>query len=131
MELQVIWEYLGHDPPINCRRTLDQYRYPSLHDTRARDDDQMLYKMTKERVVEGSGDATDNLTRPVPKLEGKAYTQRYSDEGLRDWDGDDDQDDLDRDFEDLDTDHSPDDNVLDGNVLMVDQLWLWVVDTSK
>lgn len=131
MELQVIWEYLGHDPPINCRRTLDQYRYPSLHDTRARDDDQMLYKMTKERVVEGSGDATDNLTRPVPKFEGKAYTQRYSDEGLRDWDDDDDQDDLDSDFEDFDTDHSPDDNVLDGNVLMVDQLWLWVVDTSK
>ncbi len=42
LELQVIWEFLGYDPPVNCRRTLDQYGYPSLHDTRARDDDQML-----------------------------------------------------------------------------------------
>jgi hypothetical protein len=38
-ELQVIWEFLGHDPPMNCRRTLDQYGYPSLRDTRGRDDD--------------------------------------------------------------------------------------------
>ncbi|KAK7740988.1 hypothetical protein SLS53_005051 [Cytospora paraplurivora] len=132
-ELQVIWEYLGHDPPINCRRTLDQYRYPSLHDTRARDDDQMLYKMTKERIVEGSGYASDELTRLVPKLEGKAYTQRHSVEESPDWNDDDDTDDpeVDSDFEGSDTDHSPDDNVLDGNVLMVDQLWLWVVDTTS
>jgi len=47
----VIWQFLGHDPPINCRRTLDQFGYPSLLDTRARDDDQMLYKMTKQRFA--------------------------------------------------------------------------------
>lgn len=45
-EFQVLWQYLGHDPPINARRTLDQFGYPGLTDTRARDDDQMLYKMT-------------------------------------------------------------------------------------
>src|SRR5271169_1720522 len=44
LEFRVIWQFLGHDPPINCRRTLDQFGYPSLLDTRARDDDQMLYK---------------------------------------------------------------------------------------
>lgn len=47
-EFQVLWQYMGHDPPINIRRTLDQFGYPSLLDTRARDEDQMLYKMTKE-----------------------------------------------------------------------------------
>ena len=47
----MIWQFLGHDPPINCRRTLDQFGYPSLLDTRARDDDQMLYKMTKQRFA--------------------------------------------------------------------------------
>src|SRR5579863_8357509 len=46
LEFQAIWQFLGHDPPINCRRTLDQFGYPSLVDTRARDDDQMLYKMS-------------------------------------------------------------------------------------
>jgi hypothetical protein len=52
LELRVIWQFLGHDPPINCRRTLDQFGYPSLLDTRARDDDQMLYKMStsSERI---------------------------------------------------------------------------------
>lgn len=49
LESKVIWQFLGHDPPLNCRRTLDQFGYPSLLDTRARDDDQMLYKMTKRR----------------------------------------------------------------------------------
>ena len=47
LELIVAWEYLGYDPPFHTRRTLDQFRYPNLSDTRARDDDQMLYKMTK------------------------------------------------------------------------------------
>jgi hypothetical protein len=50
LELRVIWQFLGHDPPINCRRTLDQFGYPSLVDTRARDDDQMLYKMSTSSV---------------------------------------------------------------------------------
>ena len=51
LESRVIWEYIGHDPPLNARRTLDQYGYPSLRDTYARDDDQMLYKLTKERLA--------------------------------------------------------------------------------
>ncbi|KAF7942805.1 uncharacterized protein EAE97_006259 [Botrytis byssoidea] len=42
-EIQVLWQYLGHDPPINARRTLDQFAYPSLLDTSARDKGQMLY----------------------------------------------------------------------------------------
>lgn len=49
LELRVIWEYLDRDPPINIRRTLDQFQHPSL-DTKARDDDQVLYKMTKESL---------------------------------------------------------------------------------
>ncbi|KAK8110679.1 ankyrin repeat protein [Apiospora kogelbergensis] len=51
LEMRVTWEFIGHDPPLNTRRTLDQYGYPSLRDTYARDDDQMLYKLTKERVA--------------------------------------------------------------------------------
>lgn len=84
LELKTIWEFLGHDPPVNCRRTLDQYKYPSIHDTRARDDDQVLYKLTKERV---SADM-----RAV---------EAQNDE----------------------------DDVLNGNLLMFDQLWMWMMET--
>lgn len=84
LELKLIWAFLGHDPPFNCRRTLDQYQYPSIHDTRARDDDQVLYKLTKERLPAGVSTV-------------KART--------------------------------PEDDVLNGNLLMVDQLWLWIMET--
>lgn len=131
-ELQAIWEYLGHDPPINCRRTLDQYRYPSLHDTRARDDDQMLYKMTKEKV-QTSDNGRGNASRPVSRGDGRASIQREDEDVFGDEREDDDEEavEADGDLEDSDSDFEPDDAILDGNVLMVDQLWLWVIDTSK
>lgn len=86
LELKLIWVFLGHDPPINCRRTLDQYQYPSIHDTRARDDDQVLYKLTKERLP---------------------YSTSISSFGLQ----------------------NEEDDVLNGNLLMVDQLWMWIMET--
>lgn len=131
-ELQVIWEYLEHDPPINCRRTLDQYRYPSLHDTRARDDNQLLYRMTRERIQVGNnGHRMWKVSRPVSRGDGRAYTQRDDDEASGDDDDEDDRDiEHDSDLEHSDASSNPDE-ILDGNVLMVDQLWLWVVDTSK
>lgn len=86
LELKLLWVFLGHDPPINCRRTLDQYQYPSIHDTRARDDDQVLYKLTKERLP---------------------YSTSMSNFGVR----------------------NEEDDVLNGNLLMVDQLWMWIMET--
>lgn len=62
LELKAIWDYLDHDPPINIRRTLDQFQYPSL-DTKARDDDQVLYKMTKERFE--TFDLTGGMSIPL------------------------------------------------------------------
>ncbi|TEY81838.1 hypothetical protein BOTCAL_0031g00300 [Botryotinia calthae] len=122
-EIQVLWQYLGHDPPINARRTLDQFGYPSLLDTRARDDDQMLYKMTKERHVKsntgtihtanGQGNAAQ-MMRPAQGNEEKDAVNENSDDSENP----------------SDSDPMPDDDLLDGNVLMVDQLWLWVIDGS-
>lgn len=132
LESRVIWEYLGHDPPFNCRRTLDQYRYPSLHDTRARDDDQMLYKMTKERVYLNGKPAVASLG---PVLRGEDRTPTLYDRGDAAGFGDDDEDQehLDSESESNEDEHDakPEDDVLDGNVLMVDQLWLWAADSSK
>ncbi|KAF4970848.1 hypothetical protein FSARC_2214 [Fusarium sarcochroum] len=113
LESQVIWEFLGHDPPLNCRRTLDQYGYPSLRDTRSRDDDQMLYKLTKERsLLPGLG----------PGLHGQMSNSSSGSSGSgsrRSKTSSQDEDDED----------NPEDAILNGNVLMVDQLWLWAIDS--
>ncbi|KAF5719233.1 hypothetical protein FGLOB1_1254 [Fusarium globosum] len=113
LESQVIWEFLGHDPPVNCRRTLDQYGYPSLRDTRSRDDDQMLYKLTKERTfAPGLG----------PGLHGQMSNSSSGSSGsgsrrskTSSQDGEDEE--------------GCEDSILNGNVLMVDQLWLWAIDS--
>ncbi|KAK9439998.1 ankyrin repeat protein [Metarhizium brunneum] len=118
LEVQVIWEYLGHDPPINCRRTLDQYGYPSLRDTRSRDDDQMLYKLTKERTPapdtkglalnkQGSSNAAISESGRSERSSGSSWRERLFRRDVND----------------------DEDRVLNGNVLMVDQLWLWVIQS--
>lgn len=121
IELQVIWEFLGHDPPINCRRTLDQYGYPSLRDTRARDDDQMLYKLTKERDYmhgEGSSNmyAHSSSSRQGSYGSGRSWRERAGGLGNAP--------------EELSAEIDAD-KVLNGNVLMVDQMWLWVIQSRK
>ncbi|KAH7318142.1 hypothetical protein B0I35DRAFT_235851 [Stachybotrys elegans] len=125
LELQVIWEYLGHDPPLNCRRTLDQYGYPSLRDTRPRDDDQMLYKLTKQRSCRAShhgGLFSEGSTGRAASDGGGSGTGS----GTGSW--------RDR-FMGHDSseahaeEEEEEDRLLDGNVLMVDQLWLWVINS--
>ncbi|ESZ92794.1 putative ankyrin repeat-containing protein [Sclerotinia borealis F-4128] len=124
-ESQVLWQYLGHDPPINARRTLDQFGYPSLLDTRARDDDQMLYKMTKERHIESDVDKNHS----VHGISNAARKSRVTHEKEED-----DEEEVDGYSGNFDSpserDMTSDDDVLDGNILMVDQLWLWVINGS-
>jgi hypothetical protein len=111
LEHRVTWAFLNHDPPVNCRMTLDQFGYPNLHDTRARDDDQMLYKMTKQRR------RLHRNTSKVAKQSAKRGEETSEDEQqVAEY-----QEKVDGGSE------SPDDDLLDGTVLMVDQLWLWVV----
>lgn len=123
LELRMLWEYIGHDPPINSRRTLDQFGYPSLKDTDARDDDQMLYKLTKE----------EKLRPPPPPAtttaaKGVASMEREYSFGTR----------LLHEMIEREKEHVAAEDVgevemelRDGNLLMVDQLWLWAIDTSK
>ncbi|KAL4812338.1 hypothetical protein BDW67DRAFT_193709 [Aspergillus spinulosporus] len=90
LESKLIWKYLGNEPPIHIRRTLDQFGYPNLRSTVARDDDQMLWKRTRKAT-----NIIDELGNSLPL----------------------------RDRSDLQTSV-----FVDGKVLMVDQLWLWIVD---
>ncbi|KAI1340770.1 hypothetical protein F5Y15DRAFT_32202 [Xylariaceae sp. FL0016] len=121
LESRVIWEFIGHDPPLNARRTLDQYGYPSLRDTYARDDDQMLYKLTKERIVMPRkrdmyhmGDEPSSAVSPATRLVSAAEAFMKSDDTSH--------------AEQTDLDLG--DDIIDGNVIMVDQLWLWAVDQT-
>lgn len=118
LETQVIWKFLGHDPPLNCRRTLDQFGYPSLRDTRSRDDDQMLYKLTKERgPVGGGGERTawDRQASVGSEATGSSGGGKSKLSGGEEGEEGEEK--------------RQEDEVLNGNVLMVDQLWLWAIDS--
>ena len=91
LESKLIWQYLGCEPPIHFRRTLDQFGHPNLRSTVARDDDQMLWKRTRKPAR-----IDDQL---------REYLEATNDDP-----------------------ESEPTEFMDGNVLMVDQLWLWIVD---
>lgn len=119
----MLWENLGHDPPLNDRRTLDQFGYPSLKETNARDDDQMLYKLTKE----------DKFRPPLKRLAEDPHivgslVKRYS-SGTK----------MLHEMVEKEQEHAAlqesenevEEELRNGNLLMVDQLWLWAIDTSE
>ena len=101
MEHKLIWQHLTSDRPVHCRRTLDQYGYPSLRNTAVRDADQILYKRTK----------LDADAPPHKDLSVKHRLQSSRTAAAR-------QSSL------------PNANDPVAKVLMVDQLWLWIVDNK-
>ncbi|RDA87075.1 hypothetical protein CP532_0190 [Ophiocordyceps camponoti-leonardi (nom. inval.)] len=129
LELQVVWEFLGHDPPVNCRRTLDQFGHPSLRDTRSRDDDQMLYKLTKDRDLgalpepaadirsQGSSAGTAGASSDRAGSGASTTSGGWRERLLR------------RGGTEMAENGPEEEMVLDGKVLMVDQLWLWAIDS--
>lgn len=116
LELKTIWEYVGFDPPLNCRRTLDQFGHHSLKDTNSRDDDQMLYKLTKKDAPSRWNRAQDySSTR---SLSGRSSLPKGSASSI--YGG-----------ADVEFGVEPGSELKNGYVLMVDQLWLWSIDKSK
>ena len=99
MEHKLIWQHLTSDHPVHCRRTLDQYGYPSLRNTSVRDADQILYKRTKP----------DADVPPPKELSMKHKLQSSRAAAAR-----------------QSSMPNAEDSV--AKVLMVDQLWLWIVD---
>ena len=96
---KLIWQHLTSDRPVHCRRTLDQYGYPSLRNTAVRDADQILYKRTKRKTGVESSQGP-----PIKeKLSSRSAGRRNRSS-------------------------SNDDNA--AKVLMVDQLWLWIMDNQ-
>jgi hypothetical protein len=114
VDTKIAWKYLGYDPPFNCSRTLDQYAYPDLRDPRPRDDDQIIYKMTKEWTENGSARRTPRAPRYLQMRDKIGEIFNYKDEEREEYSA------WQTKFDDL----------LDGKVLMVEQLWLWAPDTG-
>lgn len=100
MENKLIWQYLCSEGPIHCRRTLDQYGYPSLRNTAVRDADQILYKRTKT-------DKEASLAKDSSKKSWHSGRSSSSQPAQS----------------------TPED--ISAKVLMVDQLWVWVIDAGK
>jgi hypothetical protein len=85
-EEQLVRVYLHHSPPLHIRRTLDQYYYYMLEDTRERDADQVVTRWAEQLekphhnilmvdqlwiwVIKGSGDQTDRVISCFPEREG-------------------------------------------------------------
>ena len=99
MENKLIWQYLMSDLPLHCRRTLDQFGYPSLRNTSVRDGDQVLYKRTK---ADKDAQPSHEYLAKQNKHMGRASARQPISGG-----------------------HASDGPA---KVLMVDQLWLWVLD---
>ena len=107
MEHKLIWLHLTSKRPMHCRRTLEQYRYPSLRNTSVRDRDQVFYKRTKI-----------DMDASPPKEDKTRHKHRFSEQrsvvvGAN---------------TDLSNGDIPVDE--DAKVLMVDQMWLWVIDNQ-
>lgn len=118
IEHKLIWQYVTNaaDLPLHHRRSLDQYRYPALKDLNARDRDQVLYKRTKaERKPEPGSNVKDNH---IPAEDSKKTVLRRAREKIAEHRRS--QDDSQR---PIITDR--------GKVLLVDQLWCWVLDDSE
>jgi len=129
LEMRVMWEYIGFDPPLNCRRTLDQFGYPSLQDTNARDDDQMLYKLTKKDPSREPARPLSGAFRFADIRPTKAWSTGSSQHSAGSNENDENEDDEYTSGDD--TCYEEEGHLRDGNLLMVDTLWLWAIDTCK
>lgn len=107
----LIREYLYKSPPLHPRRTLDQAYYWTLKTTRARDRDQVIYRGTRPDPPHSIG------------LETKEWTcfHEDADESRKD-------DNLDKNRKEKFCVHCANHVRKVSRILMVDQLWMWILD---
>ena len=110
LEHRLLWFYLNNasDLPLHLRRSLDQYGYPNLSNTSARDLDQVLSKRTR-LLHKQSRSLHTRLAQLWDKERDKAGKMKFWESNPRE------QEDI--------QDRS--------RVLMVDTMWLWIVDQGS
>ncbi|KAK4186519.1 hypothetical protein QBC35DRAFT_554014 [Podospora australis] len=125
---KMIEEYLYKDPPLHPRRTLDQSYYWTLRTTKARDRDQVVYRGTnmsldfchkleaqkpeEKGILENLWDKAKTVVNGGPSeksevLKWSGHWKKTDDNGC---------------------DHCRNDIRKISQLIMVDQLWMWVLD---
>jgi hypothetical protein len=106
-ERKLIWQYVfsSADLPLHIRRTLDQFGYPNLENTDARDSDQVIFKWAKI--------ASDDVKKKLEDKRGVGVPCNTH----------------------LQTRPSIGENLImdedDYKVLMIDQLWCWIINEGE
>ncbi|KXH38946.1 hypothetical protein CSIM01_06083 [Colletotrichum simmondsii] len=136
----LVEKYLHHDPPLHPRRTLDQSYYWTLKTTKARDRDQVVYRGTTmderniHRFRECRGDPAQSCKDKKPFWRSAApLTPEQNPDfdvtgppgnnfGRYKWDGHWKKTDEDG------CDHCRDEIRKVSRIVMVDQLWMWILD---
>ncbi|MCJ1421829.1 hypothetical protein MMC32_008196 [Xylographa parallela] len=105
-ECKLIWQYLHSKWPLHTRRSLDQYGYPALRNTAVRDADQVIYKQTRNPILPESISTKGSSMHNISAILRAARRSGPRPNKIK--------------------------TMSDGaaKVLMVDQLWLFVVDSS-
>lgn len=101
-------------PPLHIRRTLDQSYFSTVEDTAARDTDQVVYRQTRARKQKGEG--LDTTTSKEGQLNGSSDTAVGSPSTSA---------------SDTRTKKNLVKLVGITRVVMVDQLWMWILGEGK
>ncbi|KAK7994992.1 hypothetical protein PG990_013765 [Apiospora arundinis] len=105
---KLLHKYLHIDPPIHPRRTLDQAYYWSLNTTQSRDRDQVVYRRTRAAVEDLHQFDMEKQNWPKHEEENEAWRFKHNDGGPC---------------------QECRANIRKvSRLIMVDQLWLWVLD---
>ena len=116
---ELLKTYLYKRWPVHMRRTLDQYYYSYLADTKTRDFDQVVMrarqrKLQQEAIFSAQYVTTESEKDPKKKTKKRKWESKRNDSnGSPQTKGEDPKPDA----------NSP--------VVMVDQLWLWIVSPSS
>ncbi|KAK3680843.1 hypothetical protein B0T22DRAFT_434949 [Podospora appendiculata] len=121
---QMLEKYLFHDPPLHPRRTLDQSYYWSLKSTKTRDRDQVVSRGTSMMAEFGHRlvpSPPAPKKRPFPYFWSARYHDAEDELGWQ-WTGHWDMTD------ERGCDQCRSDSCKVSKLIMVDQLWMWVLD---
>lgn len=109
--------YLDHEPPLHIRRTLDQFYYLGMDSTEERDEDQVVAKPPLSKMLKDfteGGDEAHNVGKPPDSMLPKRFRNfaKLKDPALSNV-------------------TQGKDGPTDPNIIMVDQLWLWIIDQGR
>jgi hypothetical protein len=109
--------YLVHEPPLHIRRTLDQFYYLGMDSTEERDEDQVVAKPPLSEMLKDFTEGGDEAHN-VGELPDSMLPKRFQNFAKR------------KDLAPSNVTQGRDGST-DPNIIMVDQLWLWIIDQGR